>query len=77
MTARRSNQSILKEINPDYLSEELMLKLKLQYSGHLMRRTDSLEKTLMLGKTEGRRRRGQQRMRWLGGITDSMDMSLR
>ena len=74
-TARRSNQSILKEISPDY-SEGLMLKLKLQYSGHLMRRTDSLEKTLMLGKIEGGRRRGQQRMRWLDGITDSMDMSL-
>ena len=73
-TARRSNQSILKEINPSL--EGLMLKLKLQYFGHLMRRTDSLEKTLMLGKTEGRRRRGQQRMRWLDGITDSMDMSL-
>ena len=76
-TARRSNQSILKEISPEYSLEELMLKLKLQYSGHLMRRTDSLEKTLMLGKIEGRRRRGQQRMRWLDGITDSMDMSLR
>ena len=74
-TARRSNQSILKEISPEYSLEELMLKLKLQYSGHLMRRTDSLEKTLMLGKIEGRRRRGQQRMRWLDGITDSMDMS--
>ena len=73
---RRSNQSILKEINPEYSSEGLMLKLKLQYFGQLMRRTDSLEKTLMLGKTEGRRRRGQQRMRWLDGITDSMDMSL-
>ena len=75
-TARRSNQSILKEINPEYSLEGLMLKLKLQYLGHLMRRTDSLEKTLMLGKTEGRRRRGWQRMRWLGGITNSMDMSL-
>ena len=73
-TARRSNQSILKEISPEYSLEGLMLKL--QYFGHLMRRADSLEKTLMLGKTEGRRRRGQQRMRWLGGITDSMDMSL-
>ena len=72
-TARRSNQSILKEINPDYPLEGLMLKLKLQYFGHLMRRTDSLEKTLMLGKIEGRRRRGWQRMRWLDGITDSMD----
>ena len=75
-TARRSNQSILKEISPEYSVEELMLKLKLQYFGHLMRRTDSLEKTLMLGKIEGRRRRGWQRMRWLDGITDSMDMSL-
>ena len=75
-TARRSNQSILKEISPEYSSEGLMLKLKLQYFGHLMRRTDSLEKTLMLGKTEGKRRRGRQRMRWLDGITDSMDMSL-
>ena len=74
-TARRSNQSILKEISPEYSLEGLMLKLKLQYFGHLMRRTDSLEKTLMLGKTEGRRR-GQQRMRWLDGIMDSMDMSL-
>ena len=74
-TARRSNQSILKEISPEYSLEELMLKLKLQYSGHLMRRTDSLEKTLMLGKIEGRRRRGRQRMRWLDGITNSMDMS--
>ena len=73
---RRSNQSILKEINPDYSLEGLMLKLKLQYYGHLMRRADSLEKTLMLGKTEGRRRRGRQRMRWLDGITDSLDMSL-
>ena len=75
-TARRSNQSILKEISPEYSLEELMLKLKLQYFGHLIRRADSLEKTLMLGKIEGRRRRGQQRMRWLDGITDSMDMSL-
>ena len=75
-TARRSNQSILKEINPEYLLEGLIMKLKLQYSGHLMRRADSLAKTLMLGKIEGRRRRGQQRMRWLGGITDSMDMYL-
>ena len=75
-TARRSNQSILKEISPEYSLEELMLKLKLQHFGHLMRRTDSLEKTLMLGKTEGRRRRGQQRMRWLDGITSSMDVSL-
>ena len=75
-TERRSNQSILKEIIPEYSLEELMLKLKLQYFGHLMRRADSLEKTLMLGKIEGRRRRGQQRMRWLDGITDSMDMSL-
>ena len=75
-TARRSNQSILKEISPVYSLEGLMLKLKLQYFGHLMRRTDSFEKTLMLGKIEGRRRRGQQRMRWLDGITDSMDMSL-
>ena len=75
-TARRSNKSILKEINPEYSMEALMLKLKLQYFGHLMQRTDSLEKTLMLGKTEGRRGRGQQRMRWLDGITDSMDMSL-
>ena len=74
-TARRSNESILKEISPEYSLEGLMLKLKLQYIGYLMRRTDSLEKTLMLGKTEGRRRE-QQRMRWLGGITDSMDMSL-
>ena len=73
-TARRSNQSILKEISPEYSLEGL--KLKLQYFGHLMRRTDSLEKTLMLGKIEGRRRRKQQRMRWLDGITDSMDMSL-
>ena len=75
-TARRSNQSILKEINPEYSLEGLMLKLKLQYSGHLKRRTDSFEKILMLGKIEGRRRRGRQRMRWLDGITDSMDMSL-
>ena len=75
-TARRSNQSIQKEISPEYSLEGLMLKLKLQYFGHLMRRTDSLEKTLMLGKIEGRRRRGQQRMRWLDGITDSTDMSL-
>ena len=75
-TARRSNQSIRKEISPEYSLEGLMLKLKLQSFGHLMQRTDSLEKTLMLGKIEGRRRRGQQRMRWLDGITDSMDMSL-
>ena len=74
-TERRSNQSILKEIRPEYSLEGLMLKLKLQYFGHLMRRTDSFEKTLMLGKIEGGRRRGQQRMRWLDGITDSMDMS--
>ena len=74
-TARRLNQSILKEINPEYSLEGLMLKLKLQYSGHLMRRADSLEKTLMLGKIEGGRRREQQRMRWLDSITDSMDMS--
>ena len=74
--ARRSNQSILKEISPEYSLEGLMLKLKLQHFGHLMRRTDSFEKTLMLGKIEGRRRRGRQRMRWLGGISDSMDMSL-
>ena len=74
-TARRSNQSILKEISPKYSLEGLMLKLKLQYFGHLMRRTDSFEKTLMLGKIEGRRRRGRQRMRWLDDITDSMDMS--
>ena len=73
---RRSNQSILKEISPECSLEGLMLKLKLQYSGHLMRRADSLEKTLMLGKIEGRRRRGRQRMRWLDGITDSMEMSL-
>ena len=75
-TARRSNQSILKEINSDYSLEGLMLKLKLQYFGHLMQRTDSLEKPLMLGKTEGGMRRGRQRMRWLDGITDSTDMSL-
>ena len=72
----RSNQSILKEINPEYSLEGLMLKVKVQYFGHLMRRADSLEKTLMLGKIEGRGRRGRQRMRWLDGITDSMDMSL-
>ena len=72
----RSNQSILKEINPEYSLEGLMLKLKLQYFGHLMQTTDSFEKTLMLGKTEGRRRRGGQRVRWLDGITDLMDMSL-
>ena len=76
-TARRSNQSILKEISPGFSLEGLMLKLKLQYFGHLMRRTDSLEKTLVLGKIEGERRRGRQRMRWLDCITDSMDMSLR
>ena len=75
-TARRSNQSILKETSLEYSLEGLIPKLKLQYSGHLMRRTNSLEKTLMLGKIEGRRRRGQQRMRWLDGITDSMDMNL-
>ena len=75
-TARRSNQFILKEISPGYSLEGLMLKLKLQYLGHLMRRVDSLEKTLLLGKTEGRRRRGRQRMRWLDGITDSMNMGL-
>ena len=74
-TARRSNQSILKEVSPEYSLEGLMLKLKHQYFGHLMQRTDSFEKTVMLGKIEGRRRRGQQRMRWLDGITDSMDMS--
>ena len=74
--ARRSNQSILKEINLEYSLEGLMLKLKLQYFGHLMRRTDSLEKTLMLGKTEGKRRKGWQRMRWLDSITDLMDMNL-
>ena len=75
-TTRRSNQSILKEINPEYSLEGLMLKLKLQYFDHLIWRTDSLEETPVLGKIEGRRRRGQQRMRWLDGITDSMDMSL-
>ena len=75
-TARRSNQSIPKEINPEYSLEGLILKLKLQYFGHLIQRADSLEKTLMLGKTEGRRKRGQQMMRWLDGITDSKDMSL-
>ena len=75
-TARRSNQSILKEISPEYSLEGLMLKLKLQYFGYLMQRTDSLEKTLMLGRIEGRRRRGRQKMRWLDCITDSMDMSL-
>ena len=75
-TARRWNQSILEEISPEYPLEGLMLKLKLQYFGHLVRRTDSFEKTLMLGKIEGRRRRGRQRMRWLDGITDSMDRSL-
>ena len=75
-TARRSNQSILKEISPEYSLEELMLKLKLQYFGHVMRRTDSLEKTLILGKIEGRRRRGLQSISWLDDITDSMDMSL-
>ena len=75
-TARRSNHSILKEISPEYSLEGLMLKLKLQYCDHLMRTADSFEKTLMLGKIEGRRKRGRQRMRWLDGITDSMDMSL-
>ena len=75
-TARRSNQSILKEISPECSLEGLMLKLKLQYFGHLMRRADSLEKTLMLGKIEGRKRRGQQKMRWLDGITDSVDIGL-
>ena len=75
-TARRSNQSILKEISPEYSLEGLMLKLKLQYFGHLMRRPDSFEKTLMLGKIEGRRRRGRQSMRWLAGITNAIDMSL-
>ena len=75
-TERRSNQSILKEISPEYSLEGLMLKLKLQYFGHLIQRTDSLEKTLMLGKIEGRRRRGQQRLRWLDGISNLMDMSL-
>ena len=76
LTVRRSNKSILKEVSPKYSLKGLMLKLKLQYFGHLMGRTDSLEKTLMLGKIEGRRRRGRQRMRWLDGITDSMDMVL-
>ena len=75
-TARRSNQSILKEISPEYSLKWLMMKLKFQYFSHLMQRTDSLQKTLMLGKIDGRRRKGQQRMRWLDGITDSMDMSL-
>ena len=75
-TVRRSNQFILKEISPEYSMEVLMLKMKLQFFGHLMQRADSFEKTLMLGKIEGRRRRGRQRMRWLDGITDSMDMSL-
>ena len=75
-TPRRSNQSILKETNPEYSLEGLMLKLNLQYFGHLMRKANSLEKTLMLGKIEGRRKRGRQRMRWLDGITDSMDMGL-
>ena len=75
-TARRSNQSILKEISPEYSLEGLMLKLKLQYFGHLIRRANSFEKTLMLGMIEGRRRRGRQRMRWLDGITDSIDLSL-
>ena len=76
LDSRESNQSILKEISPEYSLEGLMLRLKLQYFGHLMRRTDSFEKTLMLGKIEGGRRRGRQRLRWLDGITDSMDMSL-
>ena len=76
LTARRCNKSILKEVSPEYSLEGLMLKLKLQYFGHLMQRTDSFEKTLMLGKIEGGERRGRQRMRWLDGITDSMDMSL-
>ena len=76
LTARRSNQSILKETSPEYSWEGLMLKLKLQYFGHLMRRADSFEKSLMLGKIEGRRRRGRQRMRWLDGTTNSMDMNL-
>ena len=76
LIVKRSNQSILKEINPEYSLAGVMLKLKLQYFGHLMQRADSLEKTLMLGKIEGRRRRGRQRMRWLDGITDGMDMSL-
>jgi len=75
-TARRSNQSILKGINPEYSLEGLMMKLKLQYFGHVIQRANSLKKTLMLGKIEGRRRRGQQKMRWLGGITNSMDMNL-
>ena len=75
-TAKRSNQSIVKEISPEYSLEGLMLEMKLQYFGHLMRRTDSFEKTLMLGKIEGGRRKGRQRMRWLDGVTDSMDMSL-
>ena len=75
-TARRSNQSILREINPEYLLEGLMLMLKLQYFGYLIQTADSLEKSLILGKTEGRRRRGHQRMRWLGGITNAMDMNL-
>ena len=75
-TARRSNQSILKEINPEYSLEGLMLKLKLQFFGHLMRKVNSLEKTLMIGKIEGKSRRGRQRMRWLDGLTDSMDVSL-
>ena len=75
-TSRRSNQSILKGINPEYSLQGLMLKLKLQYFGHLMRRADSLEKTMMMGKSEGKRKRGQQRMKWLDGITDSVDISL-